>query len=480
VRKRISIRRRLTLVSWSLALVTAVVLALVFHLRTRANLLAEVERTLGTKCDEVITVLESRAPHPTLEEFLWVEIETNYRSSPYAYVYQVSDAEGRVLARSANLGDAVLPVAGPRLEGTDGNAVLYRTERELAWPGRGHLRVRSERLPVAIAGGAAATLVIQTGLTLEPLEAAARKTLIETLLWAASALAAVFFLLWFVTARSLRPVAAITRKASRITSTNLRERLPLAGSGDELDQLARVLNEMLDRLEGSLHRMEEFSSDAAHQLRTPLTRIRGELDLILRGHVPEATRSQLERVEEEIERMSRLCGRLLLLARVDSQSEAAALLGDRVDLEDMVSELLEQTTPLARDRGVRLGRGPTSAISIQGSRPLLVEAFLNLLDNAIRCTPEGGEVEVSLERQDGHVRLAVRDTGPGVPTEERERIFHRLHRIPRPPAGPDEGTGLGLAIVRAIAQAHGGRVELECPPGGGSIFGLVLPIPPRP
>ena len=186
-------------------------------------------------------------------------------------------------------------------------------------------------------------------------------------------------------------------------------------------------------------------------------------------------RIQLERIQEDLERLSRLCGRLLLLAWLDRQARDASLFDERVDLEAVVSDLVEEMAPLACDRGVSLRRDTTSAAPVRGSQPLLVEALLNLLDNAIRYTPKGGSVAVSIDVNGGAVRVSVAGGGPGIPPAERERIFEP----PRSPAGgTDDGSGLGLAIVRGIARAHGGGVELDEAPGGGSIFRLVLPAHP--
>ena len=475
MKKRLSLRWRLILLSGSLALGTALILTVHLHLRTQRQLLQQIEKSLEWKCDEVITVLESGAPRPTLEEFLL--IETNYRFSPFTYYYQIVDLEGRILVRSKNLGDVELPI--PEVEEL-ASPIHIRTEPHPISPGGERIRLRSERVEITMPGGEPATLVIQTAVTLGSFEATVRRTLRDALLVAACALAAVFFLLWFVTTRSLRPVSEMTRKASQITATNLRERLPLGGKGDELDELAGVLNDMLDRLGGSLRQMEQFSSDAAHQLRTPLTRMRGELDLIMRwSDGSDPPRSQLERIQEELERLSRLCGRLLFLARLDQQARDTSLFDERVDLDEVVSELLEQIAPLAQDSGVTLEGGATSTVWVRGSRPLLVEALLNLLDNAIRSTPEGGRVAVSIQPNGEVVRLSVEDSGPGIPPEERERIFQRFYRIPQNSADlTSEGSGLGLAIVRGIAQAHGGRVEFAEAQRGGSVFHLVLPAQP--
>jgi signal transduction histidine kinase len=271
----------------------------------------------------------------------------------------------------------------------------------------------------------------------------------------------------------------MTSRASHITAKNLEERLPLAGTGDELDELANVLNDMLDRIGGSLHRMEQFSSDLAHQFRTPLTRIRGELDLIQRSEGSDTLKAQIETIIEEVEVLSRLCGRLLFLARIDQEAGDPRLFDESVDLNEVVSEVLEQITPLAHEHGVELRRGVTSEVQVRGSRSLLVEVLLNLLHNALHATPEGGAVSVSIETDNGTVQLSVEDEGPGVPKAQREMIFQRFYRIPQASTGPmDDGSGLGLAIVRGIAHAHGGRVELVDAPGGGSIFRVILPAHP--
>jgi signal transduction histidine kinase len=334
---------------------------------------------------------------------------------------------------------------------------------------------------VALAGGEPSPFVIQTAVSLDPFEAAVRRNALETLLVGATSLAAVFGLLWFVTTRALQPVSSMARKASEITATNVRERLPLTGRGDELDVLARTLNDMLGRLAGSLRQMEQFASGAAHQLRTPLTRIRGELDLVLRGELSGPVRDQLERAQEDLERLTRVCGRLLLLARLDQQAAEASILDERTDLAEVASDLVEYMRPAAEERSIALRLCGRSAAEVRGSRPLLAEAVLNLLDNALRYTPEGGTVTVSTESRDGSVSVSVEDTGPGVPPDERERIFQPFQRLARNPAGStDGGSGLGLAIVTGIARAHRGAVDLEGPPGGGSRFRLVFPAAPRP
>ncbi len=471
--KRIPLRWKLILVAWSLAFGIAVVLIGVVLLRSQDQLLHQVEKTLEWKCDEVITVLQSPEAHGVLQEFL--DLETDYRSSPNTYYYQIWNADGRVFAQSQNLADVELPTPGAWNEGP----VHVRVTPDPFSPEGRRILLRSERLELAMPDREPGLLVIQVAASLVPFESAVQQIFRAAVGVATLGLTAIFFLLWFVTTRSLRPVSAMTSQASHITAKNLEERLPLAGTDDELDELANVLNDMLDRIGRSLRRTEQFSSDLAHQFRTPLTRIRGELDLIQRSERSDTLKAQIETLIEEVERMSHLCGRLLFLARVDQPTGDPSLVDESVDLDEVTSEVLEQITPLAHDHGVELRRGATSDVQVRGSRSLLVEVLLNLLHNAIRATPDGGAVSVSIEADNGTVQLSVEDEGPGIPMEHRELIFQRFYRIPQVPNGPtDDGTGLGLAIVKGIAEAHGGRVELVDAPGGGSIFRVILPAHP--
>jgi signal transduction histidine kinase len=262
-----TLRWRLILFSWSLAFGTALVLTVLLHVRTRRQLLQQLEKNLEARFAEVVIVLQSGQSYPTLQEFLHIET-----TNAPTYFYDIRDVQGRALARSENLRGVELPLPAAWRPGEAAAAIEFRTVANPVPPGTDRIRLRSERVRITPAGLEPTTTVIQTAVTLGSFEETMRGTLRDTLLIAGGGLVGVFFLLWFVTTRALRPVAAITRKASQITATNVRERLPEAGRGDELDELARVLNDMLDRLGAALRQMEQFSSDAAHQLRTPLTR----------------------------------------------------------------------------------------------------------------------------------------------------------------------------------------------------------------
>jgi two-component system OmpR family sensor kinase len=473
-RRTLSIRWKLILSTFAAVLGITGGLVVFFSVRTYQHLAGELEHHLVTRCDEVLTVL-SRDPSPRTLETLF-DIKTSYRFSPYTYFYQILDHSGRTVAKSANLRDATLPLpTRPPVE-TGERVIIEDAAYPLAGAAAGErVRIRTEYSPAA--GPDGADLLVQVAVSLRPFETAVRNYVVYAVAFAAFGLGAVFFLLWFVTTRSLRPVVRMTKRASRISASSLDERLPLRHTGDELDQLAAVLNDMLERLQRSLQQMEQFTSDAAHQLRTPLTRMRGELDLIIREGVPAHLEERLEQVQDELGNLSRVCGRLLLLARLDQEAQGDGPFSEQLDLRDVVDELLEQMAPFANEKAVELARGPVSHVDVRGSRPLLVEALLNLLDNAIRFAGAGGRVEVSLVPNGGNATVAVQDSGPGVPPDEHERIFRRFYRVA--PARNDDGMGLGLSIVKAIARAHGGTVDVVSAPSAGACFRLTLPSATR-
>ena len=313
------------------------------------------------------------------------------------------------------------------------------------------------------------------GVSLAPLEEAMAGDLQQSLIAAAAGVAGLSVALWVFVGRTLRRVAAISRRAATITSTNLHERLPVDGSGDELDRLSRVFNEMLSGLGRSLEQMESFTSDAAHQLRTPLTRVRGELDLVLRDGrgLPPDVRARLVETRLEVERLARTCSRLLLLASLDRGAMEEGLRADDVDLLVLLEDTVEQVGPLAAERGVEVRSTGREGMRVRCCRPLLLEALLNLFDNAMRASPAGTTIEVSLRRFGKDALVTISDQGPGIPEELREQVFRRFSRSPRQREG---GTGLGLSIVRGIARAHGGEVHIETAASGGAALVVALPL----
>jgi two-component system OmpR family sensor kinase len=275
-------------------------------------------------------------------------------------------------------------------------------------------------------------------------------------------------LAWVIAGRVLLPLQLLRDTARSISESDLTRRIPVEGETDELADLARTFNEMLDRLEDAFASQKSFISDAGHELRTPITIIRGHLDVM--GDDPEERRETLDLVRDELDRMSRLVNDLLLLAKA---SRPDFLQPETVDLDDLTRELYAKASALAQ-RDWRLSAVGTGRIVADRQR--VTQALMNLSQNAVTHTMSGDAVELGSKLQNGLVRFWVKDTGPGVPEHEQQRIFERFVRLDRAPAG--EGAGLGLAITQAVAEAHGGRVELDSRPGEGARFTVIIPTEP--
>jgi two-component system, OmpR family, sensor kinase len=280
-------------------------------------------------------------------------------------------------------------------------------------------------------------------------------------------LSVVILIAWFVAGRLLRPIQELTETAETISDSDLTRRIPVEGD-DEISRLARTFNEMLDRLEESFTAQRRFIDDAGHELRTPITIVRGHLDLL--GEDPEEREETLSLVSDELSRMARIVDDLLLLAKSQQQDFIRI---EPVELADLTTELLVK----GRTLGQRSWQLDACAEGIIRADPQRVtQAMLNLARNAVEHTVPGAEIGLGSAWADGGVRLWVRDTGTGIDPAEQERIFDRFARGPS--GRRSDGAGLGLSIVRTIATAHGGGVDLESSPGRGATFTIVLPGTP--
>jgi two-component system OmpR family sensor kinase len=266
--------------------------------------------------------------------------------------------------------------------------------------------------------------------------------------------------------RGLSPLERLARDVRRRTPGAL-EPLPQRGLPEEVQPLVQSLNDLLQRLERALHTQRAFVADAAHELRTPLTALR------LQAQVAERTTDQTERREalgslkQGVERASHVVQQLLTLAREEDQpaSEPGA-----VQLDELARDVVAQYTPLAQSRGVDLGLARVEPVTVTGGAPALRTLLSNLVDNAVRYTPAPGRVDVAAFLDGAQAALEVADSGPGIPPEDRPRVFDRFYRR----AGEtSEGSGLGLAIVKQIVSHHGGTIALD---DAGSAGGLKVAV----
>ena len=273
---------------------------------------------------------------------------------------------------------------------------------------------------------------------------------------------------------SLTPIAGMTAQAKRISAENLDERLPVKNKGDELGELARVFNDLLARIESSFDGMRRFTADASHELRTPLAIIRGEADVALsQDREPGEYRETLAIIRDEARLLSGVVEDMLALARADAGRRHLKL--EEFYFNDLVEECVHSARALALNKNLSLDFESPGDTAFRGDEVLLRRMVINLLDNAIKYTPDGGSVSVKLWREGGRIKLRVADNGIGIPAEAAAHVFERFYRVDRARSRAEGGSGLGLPIVKWIAEAHQGSVSLESAPEHGSSFTVSLP-----
>jgi two-component system heavy metal sensor histidine kinase CusS len=271
----------------------------------------------------------------------------------------------------------------------------------------------------------------------------------------------------WISGRALKPVHDITAAAFRVSIDNLSKRLPVPPTRDEIARLTQVLNSMLERLESSVTTLSQFVADASHELRTPLAVIRTSAELALRrARSPEAYRASLQEIAAETQRMTQLVEDLLMLARRDTGAAEMPLTA--IDLREVLAEVAAEVRGLADQRRIRMNVSLGSeAAFIAGNRPALHRLFLVLLDNALKYSPDGGEVILNIQEKNESVAVTVEDFGSGISSAHLPHIFKRFYQADR---RGESGHGLGLSLARSIADAHRAQIEVRSVEGRGSTF----------
>ena len=318
--------------------------------------------------------------------------------------------------------------------------------------------------------------VVEVGASLEPMNA----VLLRLILLLSFALVVMLVVAaaggYYLIGRSLAPVDLMARSAEQITLHNLADRLPVAETGDELQRLSLSLNNMISRLEDAFRHNRRFIADASHELRTPLTIMRGELEGIVEQthNSPDIQRTAAS-ILEEVERLARIVEGLFAVSRLDAgeaQKECVAF-----DLADLATNTADQMMLLAEDKGISVSCNAPKAVTVEGDRARMKQVVVNLLDNAIKYTPDGGAICLSVSKSSGKALLEVEDNGFGIPPEAQPHIFERFFRVDKSRSREMGGAGLGLSIVKSICAAHGGQVEFQSTEGKGSRFKVELPLP---
>ena len=282
---------------------------------------------------------------------------------------------------------------------------------------------------------------------------------------------------YFLARKSLSPIASMNQQTRHITAQNLSSRLNVTNPRDELGGLAVTINDLLTRLEESFRQQQRFIADASHELRTPLAVLRSETEVALdKKRSTSEYEESLMLIKDEAERLSRIVEDLSILANQQSEMPAV-LMKERLVLNDVVSDCVRAARVLGSRKDLNLQlENANSELTLSGDDQLLRRMLLNLLDNAVKYTPAGGEIFVELDRHNGNARLVVRDTGIGIPMAEQSNVFDRFYRVDKARSRSLGGAGLGLSIVSWIVEAHDGKITLESMPERGSKFTVELPL----
>ncbi len=277
---------------------------------------------------------------------------------------------------------------------------------------------------------------------------------------------------WFMARRAVSGVEAVTRTAQKISGGTLEERVPVKAEGDEIDQLAITFNQMLDRIQSLLTEIKEMSDNMAHDLRSPITRIRGIAEITLTtGKSLGEYEAMAANTIEECDRLLDMINTMLMISKAEARVDH--LIREKIDLAAVVQEACRLFEPTAEDKGITLSYDVKGRSHFIGDGRMIQRMLSNLLDNAIKYTPSGGSVNVSVEEIDAQVVVSIKDKGIGISPRDLPHIFERFYRCDQ--SRSQAGIGLGLSLARAIARAHGGDITAMSTPNQGSTFTITLP-----
>ncbi len=320
-------------------------------------------------------------------------------------------------------------------------------------------------------------ITIQIATSLESVEHILNKLLLFMSLSILTVLSITSFMGGFFVQRILQPVLSVIRAADQLSHRDLRVRIKQTEKDVEMILLIDSFNRMIERLEKSFSHISEFSSHVAHELKTPLAIVRGELELALeKKRAPEEYQRTIENCLEEVGRMTKIIRDLLLLAKLDYQPGIFKF--EEMDLRIFLEDIDQQSRILAADKEIALSfeNETSKPICIRADPVHLRRLFLNLINNAIKFTPANGRITIRINPDREKVRVAISDTGIGISAEHQAKIFEKFYKVQEEDRGPDTGSGLGLSIALSIAKAHGGDIQVQSHPQAGSTFSVILPV----
>jgi heavy metal sensor kinase len=340
------------------------------------------------------------------------------------------------------------------------------------------MRLEKERLRFhndIVARDNANRYLVRVGIPLTPADEAQRGFLRSLLLLTPLGIVLASLVGWEMSRRALRPMKSLAVAARHIDIRQLQERLPTRGAGDEVDEVAQAFNETLSRLENSIGQMKQFTASISHELRTPLTALRGEAEIaLLQARSVEEYKRVLASQLEEFDKLAHMINQLLVLA--NAEAGEIQWTDQSVELSALVDSLVDQLEPVSAAKKINLKTTSQAHVHVHGDASWIERVILNLLDNAIKFTPEGGTVSIRVKAIGKEAELCVEDTGIGISEQALPHIFERFYRAEPSRSKQVEGVGLGLALVRWIVEKHRGRIAVQSELGRGSTFKIYLPL----
>jgi heavy metal sensor kinase len=317
--------------------------------------------------------------------------------------------------------------------------------------------------------------LVRVGIPLTPADEAQRGFLRSLLLLTPLGILLASLVGWEMSRRALRPMKSLAIAARHIDIKQLQERLPTRGAGDEVDEVAQAFNETLARLENSVGQMKQFTASISHELRTPLTALRGEAEIaLLQARSVEEYKRVLTSQLEEFDKLAHMINQLLVLA--NAEAGEIRWTDQSVDLSALADSLVDQLEPVSAAKKINLSTSSQPHVHVRGDASWIERVILNLLDNAIKFTPEDGTVSIRVKAIGKEAELSVEDTGIGISSQALPHIFDRFYRAEPSRSKQVEGVGLGLALVRWIVEKHAGRISVHSELGKGSKFTIYLPM----